>query len=59
MDITPLPLSACGAGDVDDLFDDAVGFAPHCPACLRTCEPWQAGAALAWRCPDCALALIG
>lgn len=59
MDITLLPLPVRGAGGVDDLVDDAAGFAPHCPRCLRTCEPWQAGRALTWRCPDCALALIG
>ncbi len=62
MDTTPLPLPVRGAADeadADDLVDGALGFAPHCPRCLRTCEPWQAGRAFAWRCPDCALPLIG
>jgi tRNA(Ile2) C34 agmatinyltransferase TiaS len=59
MDITPHLLPVREVGDIDDLVDDAVGFAPNCPRCLRTCDAWQAGSALAWRCPDCALALIG
>ncbi|MGN7970407.1 hypothetical protein [Microbacterium sp. 22296] len=59
MDTTPRLLPVPRTGDIDHLDDDAAGFAPHCPRCLHTCEPWQAGGALAWRCPDCALAVIG
>lgn len=57
--MTPRLLPVPRAGDIDDLDDDAAGFAPRCPRCLHTCEPWQAGDALAWRCPACALAVIG
>lgn len=54
-----IPLPSPGTDDAGDPDDDAVGFAPRCPACLHTSEPWEAGRAVAWRCPGCGLALIG
>lgn len=48
-----------GAEDEGDYDDDAVGFGPRCPACLRTTEPWAAGRAVAWQCPGCGLTLLG
>lgn len=47
------------AEDEGDHDDDAVGFGPRCPACLRTTEPWAAGRAVAWQCPGCGLTLLG
>ncbi|MDQ1083002.1 MULTISPECIES: hypothetical protein [Microbacterium] len=59
MNITPIRLPSDPADDGDDVDDIAGGFAPHCPGCLRTCDPWEAGRSAAWRCPDCELVLIG
>lgn len=69
MHLTPLPLphadtpgidaTATDATAVDDSTDADAGFAPHCPACLHTAEPHQAGRGVTWRCPRCSLVLIG
>jgi ribosomal protein L37AE/L43A len=57
MRITPLTSADTRvAVDGDDL---AAGFAPPCPACLRTPEPWETGRTAVWRCAGCGLALIG
>ncbi len=59
MDTTPLPIPAVGTAGTGEIHDAEVGFAPNCPECLHTVEPWEVGRGAAWRCPECGLALIG
>lgn len=59
MNTTPLPIPVAGVAGTEEIDDAEVGFAPNCPECLHTVEPWEVGRGAAWRCPECDLALIG